>query len=79
MESGILKQWNPAKRWGIIYCTGERRFFLHASKIVRGTPELFHRVEFEIAPPRNPQELPQAVSAIIGDEVTYSLRATAVR
>jgi cold shock CspA family protein len=79
MENGIIKQWNPAKNWGIIYATGERRYFLHNSKVVQGTPGLFRRVEFEIAPPRNPAELPQATKVIIGEEVTHSLRDTAVR
>lgn len=78
-ETGIIKQWNPAKNWGIIYAPGERRYFLHASKIIRGVPGLFRRVQFELAPPRNPAELPQAIKVIIGDEITQVERSTSVR
>jgi hypothetical protein len=59
---GIIKRWNPEKRWGIIYCPDDLRFFLHGSKIIQGTPELFAQVEFDIAPARHPAELPPAVN-----------------
>jgi len=79
MENGIIKQWNPAKRWGIIYATGDRRFFLHASKVIRGTPDLFRRAQFEVVPARHAAELPQAVQVVIGDEVIAPTRETVVR
>jgi cold shock CspA family protein len=71
---GIIKRWHPDRNWGLIYAPGDQRFFLHTSKIIRGRPELFRRVEFEIAPARNPSELPQAVNVIVTEEATHSLR-----
>ena len=63
---GIIKRWNPEKRWGIIYCPDEVRFFLHGSKVIQGTPELFAQVEFDIAPARHPAELQPAVKVKVG-------------
>jgi hypothetical protein len=72
---GIIKRWHPERSWGLIYCPGDQRFFLHTSKIISGSPELFRRVEFEVAPPRNPSELPQAVKVVVTDEVTHLQRS----
>jgi cold shock CspA family protein len=71
---GIIKRWHPDRNWGLIYSPGDQRFFLHLSKIIRGTPDLFRRVEFSTMPARNSGELPQAVNVIVTEEVTHSLR-----
>lgn len=69
MESGILKQWDNDRRFGIIYCSGNRRFFLHVTNVVAGTPALFHRVTFDVGPARHPTELAPALNAVIGEEI----------
>jgi len=79
METGIIKQWHPDRNWGLICSVGDRRFFFHASKVIKGTPELFRRVEFEIGIARNPAELLPAINITVTDEVTQAHRPTAVR
>jgi cold shock CspA family protein len=79
METGIIKQWHSDRSWGIIYSTGDRRFFLHASKVIAGTPEIFRRVEFEVRPARAPAELLQAINVTVTEEVIQAHRSTAVR
>lgn len=62
---GILKRWQGS--WGIIYAVESRRYFLHISKVVEGTPELGRVVTFEIGPARSATELEQALNAHIGE------------
>lgn len=69
METGIIKKWNEQQGWGIIYCPGDRRFFLHANRVIKGSPKLFSRVTFEIGPPRNSTELPPAINVVVGGSV----------
>lgn len=80
-ETGILKRWDSVKKWGLVYCPGNRRYFLHASKIQSGTPELGRIVQFEVGEPRTPTELPTALNAIIfGDSAALlGVRNTTVR
>lgn len=80
-ETGILKRWDRVKKWGIIYSPGNRRYFLHASKIQSGTPKLGCIVQFDVGEPRTPTELPTALNAIIfGDSAALlGVRKTAVR
>jgi len=70
MESGIIKKWNDPQKWGIIYCPGGRKFFLHSRSVVSGTPQLYSRVKFEVGVPRNQFELPPAVNVTVGEIVT---------
>jgi hypothetical protein len=77
MIQGILKHWS--RTWGIIYSPGQKRYFLHKSKINAGTPEIGVFVTFDSAPARSATELPQAINVIIGDPVPSDVRATAVR
>jgi hypothetical protein len=77
MLQGILKQWS--RTWGIIYSPGQKRYFLHKSKIKSGTPDIGVFVIFDAAPARSATELPQAINVIIGDPVPSDVRATAVR
>lgn len=77
MIQGILKQWS--RTWGIIYSPGQKRYFLHKSKIKSGTPNIGVFVTFDVTPPRSATELPQAINVIIGDPVPSDIRATAVR
>ena len=55
ISRGILKQWNPQRKFGIGYCPEGKRYFLHASQVIDGTPELYRRVTFEIGKRRRPK------------------------
>jgi len=72
MTIGIIKRWDAFKHWGIIYCPGDLRFFLHDSQIIQGSPALFASVEFDIAPARNPAELQRAVNVKVGKIMVQS-------
>jgi cold shock CspA family protein len=69
MEIGIIKTWNVDRGFGFVHSQG-LRYFVHISKIVEGTPELFCRVTFDIGEARNPQELPQALNVRVGEKVS---------
>lgn len=79
METGIIKRWNAERGWGLIYAPGGRRFFLHVSKIISGTPELFRRVTFDVGERRNPQELPPGINVAVRELVSDDARSTTVR
>jgi cold shock CspA family protein len=68
-NDGIIKQWNSARRFGIIFCSGGRRYFLHHSKIVSGNPVLGSRVRFDIGPRRSPVDLESALNVVVGEMV----------
>lgn len=72
LERGILKQWDKARRFGIIYAAEGKRYFLHISKIIAGTPELYRRVTFTVGAARRPEELQQALNVRIGERVEVS-------
>lgn len=67
---GIIKRWE--RTWGIIYCPGGVRYFLHAANVKSGTPALDYFVQFEVGPPRREGELPMALQAVIGESVLSS-------
>ena len=67
--TGILKQWDPVRRYGIIYAPEGKRYFLHISSVIEGTPELSRRVSFEIGEGRTPTELKKALNARVGETV----------
>jgi hypothetical protein len=69
MEAGIIKKWDDQQQWGIIYCPGQRRFFIHAKAVVSGTPKLFSRVTFDVGVPRSPVDLPPAINVTVGESV----------
>lgn len=69
METGIIKKWNDQQGWGIVYCPGERKFFIHAKNVVQGNPRLYARVTFDIGTPRNPRELTPAINIVVGELV----------
>lgn len=66
---GIIKQWNAERRYGIIYAPGGKRYFLHISKVIEGSPELFRVAAFDIGPARSPEDLEQALNVHIGEKV----------
>lgn len=70
--SGIIKQWNEERGYGIIYSPEGARYFLHRSKVVEGTPEMFRRVTFTIGEKRRPEELAQALNVHVGEKVSRS-------
>lgn len=66
---GILKQWNPQRKFGIVYCPEGKRYFLHASEVIEGVPELYRRIAFEIGERRRPEDLEPACNARVGEKV----------
>jgi hypothetical protein len=77
--TGIIKRWDARKRWGIIYCPNDVRFFLHANQVVQGIPKLFASVDFDIAPARNPAELQPAINVKVRAVVSTALHGEKVQ
>jgi hypothetical protein len=77
MERKIGKVYsaNP-KGWFFIYVTPQERYFLHISELKLDRMLLIgETVNFEVAPPRKPGQMPCAVDArpIVTDEVGGAL------
>lgn len=68
-QTGIIKQWNAERRFGIIYAPEGRRYFLHLKNVVEGVPELGRRVLFDLGEARSATELLPAVNVVVGEVV----------
>lgn len=66
---GIVKRWDDKKFWGLVYCPGGVKYFLHGSNLEPGNIIVLGcRVEFEVGTARQPFELAPALKVVvIGD------------